>query len=212
MNVKRDSVPGGGFYLLWLVSGLASILLGWIVSWGLLLLAQAVIGDYIYVNGVRHITEDYLFSWIFFPLIGLLQGAMQALILREVRPRTGMWVLVTPVGWIVAFIFLRGVAEVFFPQGGIPADTLLSRMLIFSTLGLCIGVAQWLVLRRWVDRSWVWILFSMVGWALLPIFTGRSFTSVLELLLIALPPGVVSLLALWLLFDRWQAIPQASTP
>jgi len=116
MNANRiPAVARSGFYLLWLFSGLASVLLGWAFGWVLFLPVRLVFGDYIVVNGVRHITEDYLFSWIFFPLIGLFQGAVQALLLREIRPRTGMWVLVTPAGWMVAFIVLRAVAAVFFP-------------------------------------------------------------------------------------------------
>lgn len=213
MNANRiPAVARSGFYLLWLFSGLASVLLGWAFGWVLFLPVRLVFGDYIVVNGVRHITEDYLFSWIFFPLIGLFQGAVQALLLREIRPRTGMWVLVTPAGWMVAFIVLRAVAAVFFPQGGIPVDTVLSRMLILSTPGLCISLMQWLVMRQWVSRSWLWIPFGMLGWALLPLFIGDSIGSVPQLLLLGLLPGAASLPALWLLFDRGQALPGAATP
>lgn len=191
-----------GFSILWAFSGLASILLGWMLSWGLMLIARGIFGDYIYVNGVRHITEDYLFSWMFFPLIGLLQGGIQALILREVHPRPGIWALVTPAGWIAGFVILRVVSEWFFTRWTSQENSPLYLLIVFFTLGVCISLAQWLVLRRWAARAGWWVLFSTLGWVILPLFSGETFTSVLELLLIGLLPSVVCLPAFWLMFDR----------
>ncbi|WP_322508507.1 hypothetical protein [Anaerolinea sp.] len=191
-----------GFSILWTFSGLASILLAWGISFGLVLLARSIVGDYVVVNGVRHITEDYLFSWMFFPLIGLLQGGIQALILREVHPRPGMWALVTPAGWIAGFVILRAVSEWFIAKRTFPEPPWFYLLTVFLTLGLCISLAQWLVLRRWAARAGWWVLFSTLGWVILPLFSGESFTSVLELLLIGLLPSVFCLPAFWLMFDR----------
>ena len=92
---------------------------------------------------------------------------------RRRTPRTRM-------GWLTA-----GVALVLLSMGGsFAADMIndglwnafgdeLNREWIFNVVssigraliaGAMIGFGQWLVLRRWVDRAWWWILASGAGW------------------------------------------------
>jgi hypothetical protein len=41
---------------------------------------------------------------------------------------------------------------------------LLDSLLGYSTLGAGLGLAQWLVLRRWSPRAHWWILVNLLGW------------------------------------------------
>lgn len=55
------------------------------------------------------------------------------------------WIMATTLGWLLGKFLLPGAAVV--------AD------------GFGIGIAQWVILDRRIDRSWRWILASAIGWS-----------------------------------------------
>ena len=120
-----------------------------------------VIGDFIYVNGVRHFTEDYLFTYTFIPMVALLTGALQHALLRRYSPRMGWWVLTTTGGWLLGMLL-------FLITGG---NRFLNLGLMFLVIGLAIGIAQWLLLRRRLPQPGWWIVANAVGWGLLALIT-----------------------------------------
>ncbi len=80
---------------------------------------------------------------------GLLVGVIQAWMLRGRVPRAGWrWIAATLAGHI-SMIRLQGFGAV------------------------VLGTLQWLILRRTVSRSWVWVVVSTVGWALAMVVTNR---------------------------------------
>lgn len=93
---------------------------------------------------------------------GAIVGVMQWLVLRRRTRQAGWWVLASAAGVGVAGLAVQeiligaGVLARLQPLGaGVVA--------VGGTVGLVVGVMQWLVLRRWVRRAGWWVLASSVG-------------------------------------------------
>ncbi len=123
-----------------------------------------VVGDLIYVNGARLFTEDFLFAYTFIPMVGLVTGALQYALLRRYLPRMGWWVLATTGGWLLGMLW-------FLLTGG---NRSLKPGLMFLVMGLAIGIAQWLLLRRRLSQPGWWIVANVIGWGLLALITAGS--------------------------------------
>ena len=98
----------------------------------------------------------WLVGWVFLGefWIGLGLGAAQWLLLRSRLEKSYWWVLASLAGWAVGHMAVLS----FMPVGvrewaGLP-------------IGVCLGAAQWIVLRQQVPRSGWWILISALGWLL----------------------------------------------
>jgi hypothetical protein len=165
-----------------------------------------IIGDIIYVNGVRRITEDYLGMYIIIPVLGLLTGCVQYLLLRRYLPRMGWWVLATFLGWILGVILLAGWLSldiVSFPFGRLD--------LTFLVIGLAVGIGQWLLLRRRIPRAGWWVVASLLGWGSVVLITGvygnpSGISASIEVQLIALGlmPACVTAVMMGLLLNQAQ--------
>jgi len=93
--------------------------------------------------------------WAVFGLvIGASLGITQWLVLRRQIPQAYMWLLASAVGGAVAGILG-------FAMGG-PAGGPLGG----AVIGASLGIPQWLVLRHRVSQAYVWVLASIVGFAL----------------------------------------------
>ncbi len=99
--------PDGYFYIAWILWTTFCIPIAYFIVILLMLIVALFIGDTIYVNGVEHITEDYLGIYFVVPVTGLLTGAVQYGMLRRILPRMGGWVLATAGGWLLG-MFLVG--------------------------------------------------------------------------------------------------------
>jgi len=112
---------------------------------------------------------------------GLTIGVAQWLVLRMKIPNAYWWILATGAGWIVG----RLIALLLFPpEYGILAG---------SAIGAAMGSFQWLILRRHVNRTYWWIIMSILGWL-------WAMTSVLGLYLIGVVAGAITGFALNFLF------------
>jgi hypothetical protein len=147
------------------------------------------------VNGVRHITEDYLFMYIFVPTVSLLTGAFQYTLLRRYLPRMGGWVLVTSAGWLLGILLVLMPDWLNWRSGSLNFD------LAFPLMGLAIGIAQWLLLQRQLSHAGWWIAANVVGWGLLALVTGDTLDQ-FGLLALGLLPASVTAAALALLMKQ----------
>jgi hypothetical protein len=188
--------PKWFFYPGWVVLSTLSILIAWLISGVIISQIERVVGGTIEVAGRTRITEDFLFDYVFFPTLVLLTGLLQYLLLRHYLPRIGRWIAATALGCLL------GIAVVYLGYAIWPvalnANSVWSSMLI----GAVTGLAQWLVLRRWVPRAGWWVLASVLGWGLVRLIAGEVFTSLLELLIIGAVPAAVTGLALWWLLTH----------
>ena len=188
--------PEWMFYPGWVVLSAISIPLAWIIAWVFISQIEKVVGGMIQVGGQTHVTEDFLFLYIFPPVLGLLTGSLQYLLLRRYLPRMEWWIAATILGWLL-FSLVLGLLSVFafFPTTVPPA-------LAGVFLGGLIGLFQWWVLRQRVRLAALWILGSALGWGAAWLLTDGAISSKQEVLSVVLLPPAVGSIAWWLLLDK----------
>ena len=98
--------------------------------------------------------------------------------------------------------WLLGIAVVYLGYAIWPVALNANSVWSAMRIGAVTGLAQWLVLRRWVPRAGWWVLASVLGWGLVRLIAGEVFTSLLELLIIGAVPAAVTGLALWWLLTH----------
>ena len=93
-------------------------------------------------------------------IIGLPIGFAQWIALRRVAPISILWVLTISVGLLLGLVVtpILGRIWVFHDD-----ESVLSLTAAYATIGLLVGLAQWLFLRGQFTRSLVWPLSSAVG-------------------------------------------------
>lgn len=96
-------------------------------------------------------------------IIGLPIGFAQWIALRRVATISILWVLTISAGLFLGLVAINsplfaGIWGFFFED-----ESALSLTAACTTIGLLIGLAQWLFLRGHFTKSWVWPLSSAVG-------------------------------------------------
>lgn len=107
-TIKKPEWP---FYGAWILLSVLSVPIAFVLSLLIMKLATMFVGDFIYVDSVPHITEDYLSSYCFVPLLGLVIGIAQYLLLRRYLPGMGWWVAATILGWCLGLLLIFGLRE-----------------------------------------------------------------------------------------------------
>jgi hypothetical protein len=118
------------------------------VGWGIGFYVCEALKPFFY--DITHIGGDGL-------IIGASIGIAQGLVLRRRIGSTGWWVLVSSVGFGVGKAAGEAVAN------GMP--TAVAHGLSGAVIGVSVGVAQWLVLRRHVSRAKWWVVTTIAAWA-----------------------------------------------
>lgn len=201
--IARNETPRWSFYLLWIL--LTSLCLPAAFFLDLLLLRVVTLfaGDFIYVDGVRYILEDYVGLYTFIPIVGLLIGLLQFGLLRRYLPGLGGWVAATMGGWLL------GILLTLIPRWLGWTGPVFSVDLAFLMMGLSIGLGQWPLLRRRVLRAGGWIGANIVGWGLLALIReGNSFDLFLLFAFGFLPACATALMLALLMTQGQRADPQ----
>jgi hypothetical protein len=194
MTINNDE-PRWALYPLWIIQSFLCIPIALLLNFIILIIITLLVGDFIYVNGVRHITEDYLYMYIFIPTVSLLTGAFQNSLLRRYLPGMGGWVLVTSGGWLLGILLVFLLAWLNWKNGYLNLDQ------VFLLMGLATGIAQWLLLRRRFSHAGWWIAATVVGWELLALLTGETLDA-FGILALGLLPASATAAALALLMKH----------
>lgn len=193
--IKNNDEPRWALYAMWIIQSFFCIPIAYLLDLVVLTIITLLVGDYIYVNGVPHITEDYLFMYISIPAVSLLTGVVQYRLLRRYLPRMGGWVPATTGGWLLGILLVLMPDWLHWRNGYQDLDQ------AFLSLGLAIGIVQWLLLRRRLSHAGWWIAANVVGWGLLALVTGDTLDG-LGLLALGLLPASATAAALALLMKQ----------
>jgi len=158
-TIKKPEWP---FFPAWVILTALCFPISFILSLIILFTIERIVGGFIYVDGVRHVTQDYLSTYVNVPIVSLLTGGVQYGLLRQYLPRMGWWVLATTGGWFLGFLLIFGWINL-----GTNESWNVNMALIM--LGLSIGMGQWLLLRRRLPRAGLWIGANVVGWGWWPL-------------------------------------------
>jgi hypothetical protein len=198
LSVTTIQKPEWSFYPAWIILTMLCVPIAFVLDLVILKVITGIVGDFIYVDGVRHITEDYLSMYTFFPVVGLLTGVLQYRLLHRYLPRMGWWVLATTGGWLLgALLLLISRRLDFWTSESFDVS------LAFVVMGLSIGVGQWLLLRRRLPQAGWWIGANVVGWVLLSLITGDTWDQ-FDLLAVGFLPTCVTAVMFGLLMNQAQ--------
>lgn len=85
----------------------------------------------------------------------------QWLALRRILQTSILWILTTPIGLLLAISIIRVI-----PDGlwlGLDDESIAALIAVYLLIGFVIGLPQWLILRRQLSRSSIWLLGSSIG-------------------------------------------------
>lgn len=194
--IAQYEKPRWSFYLGWIVLNLIAVVAAGLISLALIILITQIVGDTIQVGGQSRITEDFLFMYVLFPVIGLLTGFLQYLLLRRYLPRMIGWIPATLLGWLMPFVTGFLILNVL----GLQNDTF-SLMLGLLLIGAMVALPQWLLLRQRVRHAFWWILAVGLGWGLVGLLNLVTSDPLPVLLAIGLLPAIATGIVCWLLLD-----------
>jgi hypothetical protein len=143
MTALRHSLSPAewGLVLRWVVATTA----GWIVGFAI---CEAVVKPI--VDELTHVNSDGA-------VIGIAIGIGQWLVMKSRINRTRWWILASIIGFGIG----KDVADPVALAVSGPMGSVLGGLAI----GMSLGVAQWLVLRRHVPEARWWIVASAIAWA-----------------------------------------------
>lgn len=200
MKASAQIIPGWMFILGWTGLSIISLLLAWGGTMLILSLIVKVVGDTIQVAGQIHITEDYLASFILIPMLGLIAGLLQFLLIRRLIPRAGGWILATFLGWTITFGIVALVSVL--NPSGVVVITLSAVQFLFTFLGAVLGLAQWLVLKSHIRQAGWWILISALAWGLTGWIIGTTISDKYDFWVLLPLPALITGLGIWWLLGK----------
>lgn len=196
VNIEHKQ-PGAEFYATWVLFSIVSGVAAFIAYLLFAKTYNAIAGDWIVVDGVRHIVEDYLLQYILWPLFGLFYGYLQYILLRRYFPRMGWWILATTISLSLTFLVMD-LGQSSALALGMDPSSIPSVVIQLMLVGGFLGAAQWLVLRRHIPNAVWWIPASVVGWG------SVGLTEALGVFTVLVYPAVVTALALYFLLKPSQ--------
>ena len=86
----------------------------------------------------------------------------QWIALRRILPTPVLWILTISIGILVAFLILEGIPDDFWQVLG-DDESIAALTAGYLVVGFAVGLPQWLILRRQLMRSSIWLLGSSIG-------------------------------------------------
>ncbi len=174
---RNSNVPDAAFWIL-------TSMLGWAIHWGPGVSQDTMLEAWALTSGMW----DLIYVVLGIPggitsgvIGGLLAGCGQRQVLRRQAVPVRGWVTATLVGMIVGWTVSAGLelpvlaalraTHAWIPDPQLHAPTAIAvtgetAALLGAVVGLTVGVAQWVVLRRVTRRAVWWVVSTTLAWAL----------------------------------------------
>lgn len=96
--------------------------------------------------------------------LGAVIAAVQWLLLRGYFSGAVRWIIFSGMGMMVGQMvaFPLKLRDLYVGTSGFQLD----EIAYGAVLGILLGFAQWLVMRTWMRRAWLWVVGSTIGWTL----------------------------------------------
>ena len=195
--IIANEKPGWFFYFGWVALNVVAVIMAWYIAWAIISEVTEIVGSTIQVGGESHITEDFLFLYMLLPIIGLLTGILQYILLRRYLPQMVWWIATTFLGWLMPFVIGFIISRLF-----VRGNSTVLIMLGMFVLGTTIALPQWWLLRKRVLLAWWWVLVFGLGWGMVGLLNLVTSDPFPVLLGIAVVPAIATSIACWLLLDR----------
>ena len=193
--ITTNEKPRWSFYFGWVALNVVAIIMAALLSWVIISQITQTVGGTIQVAGQSHITEDFLFMYVLLPIIGLVTGAFQYILLRRYLPHMVWWIAATLVGWLT-LLLIRWLIPFL-----APSNSTFSIMLGLLLIGATMALPQWWMLRQRVPHASWWLLAYGLGWGMVGLLNLVTSDPLPVLIAVALIPAITTGIACWLLLD-----------
>jgi hypothetical protein len=184
MMIIANEKPGWFFYFGWVALNAIAVIMAWYITWAIMSLVTE--------------TDDSLLLYLLFPIIGLLTGILQYILLRRYLPHMGWWIAATFLGWLMPFVIGFIFSRLF-----IPGSSTVRIVLGMIVLGTTVALPQWWLLRKRVQHAWWWVLVFGLAWGMVGLYDLLTLSELFPVLLgFAIVPAIATSIACWLLLDR----------
>jgi len=137
--------------------GVGVVILGWYIANLLGVAASAGLSLLLsYLTSIHGLLVSAL-------IIGLPIGFAQWIALRRVAPISILWAITISVGLFLGLVVSPILARIWGFQDD---ESVISMTAAYTTMGLLVGLAQWIFLRGQFTGAWVWPLSSALGFGL----------------------------------------------
>ena len=185
MMIIANEKPGWFFYFRWVALNAIAVIMAHYITWAIMSL-------------VTERGDDGLFLYLLFPIIGLLTGILQYILLRRYLPHMGWWIAATFLGWLMPFVIGFIFSGVF-----IPGNSTVRIVLGMIVLGTTVALPQWWLLRKRVQHAWWWVLVFGLAWGMVGLYDLLTLSDLFPVLLgFAVVLAIATSIACWLLLDR----------
>jgi len=184
MMIIANEKPGWFFYFRWVALNAIAVIMAGYITFAIMSL---VTGE-----------DDSLITDLLFPIIGLLTGILQYILLRRYLPHMGWWIAATFLGWLMPFVIGFIFSNLF-----ITGSSTVRIVLGMIVLGTTVALPQWWLLRQRVQHAWWWVLFFGLAWGMVGLYDLFTLSNLFPVLLgFAVVPAIATSIACWLLLDR----------
>jgi len=185
MMIIANEKPSWFFYFGWVALNAIAVIMAWYITWAIIPL-------------VTERGDEPPFLELLFPIIGLLTGILQYILLRRYLPHMGWWIAATFLGWLMPFVWFF-----IFSRVVIPGSSTVRIVLGMSVLGTTVALPQWWLLRKRVQHAWWWVLVFGLAWGMVGLYDLLTLSELFPVLLgFAVVPAIATSIACWLLLDR----------
>jgi hypothetical protein len=185
MMIIANKKPGWFFYFGWVALNASAVIMAWYITFAIM---DRVVGE-----------DDSLILELLFPIIGLLTGILQYILLRRYLPHMGWWIAATFLGWLMPFVILF-----IFSKLLIPGSSTVRIVLGMIVLGTTVSLPQWWLLRKRVQHAWWWVLVSGLAWGMVGLYDLLTLSDLFPVLLgFAVVLAMATGIACWLFLDRF---------
>ncbi len=182
--IIANKKPGWFFYFGWVALNASAVITAWYITFAIM---DRVVGE-----------DDSLILELLFPIIGLLTGILQYILLRRYLPHMGGWIAATFLGWLMPFVILFILSKLL-----IPGSSTVRIVLVMMVLGTTVALPQWWLLRKRVQHAWWWFLVFGLAWGMVGLYDLLTLSDLFPVLLgFAIIPAIATSIACWLLLDR----------
>ena len=131
------------------------VILGWVIANSLGVAAIGALSLIPFITSIPGMLVSSLF-------IGLPIGFAQWVALRRVAPISILWILTISAGLLLGLVAIDTplLSRIL---GFTDDESILSLTAAYTTIGLLVGLVQWLFLRGHFTKSLVWLLCSAIG-------------------------------------------------
>ena len=183
--IIANEKPRWIFYIGWVALNAIAVIMAWYITFAIM---DLVTGE-----------DDSLIFILLFPIIGLLTGILQYILLRRYLPHMGWWLAATFLGWLMPFVWFF-----IFSRVVIPGSSTVRIVLGMIVLGTTVALPQWWLLRKRVQHAWWWVLVFGLAWGMVGLYDLFTLSDLFPVLLgFAVVPAIATSIACWLFLDRF---------